>query len=207
MGGYQAPEDWPGRSWPVSRSCLAGAHDGCGHLGSFALGLWDGGRVALVLCQCGCHSVCLLAGRPALVSRVIWVGLCTCRGTELAEDRLDEAQREVPDIPDMEHMLRECREEQARHRQERRAAARAARAAWEATRGAADGNSRAQIREIYVAELRRRGLAVPSDLVLDATADAIARNRAKFSVVYSARVLAELGRDFGKLFSRFGTEA
>ncbi len=79
------------------------------------------------------------------------------------------------------------------------------RAAQEATRAAAAGKSRAQIREIYVAELRARSLTVPSDLVLDATADAIARNREKFSVVYSARVLAELGWDFGKLLSRFST--
>jgi hypothetical protein len=108
-----------------------------------------------------------------LVSRAIWVGLCTCPGTELAEARLAEAERE----------------------------------AWEATRAAAPGNGRAQIRELYVAELRARGLSAPSDLVLDATADAIARNREKFSVAYSARVLGELGRGFGKLFSRFGTDA
>lgn len=55
-----------------------------------------------------------------------------------------------------------------------------------------------------MAELRGRGLTIPSDLVLDAYADAIARNREKFSVVYSVRVLAELGRDFRKILSRFG---
>lgn len=48
------------------------------------------------------------------------------------------------------------------------------------------------------------GLAIPSDLVLDAYADAIARNREKFPVVYSVRVLAEMGRDFRKLFSHLG---
>jgi hypothetical protein len=55
-----------------------------------------------------------------------------------------------------------------------------------------------------VAELRVRGLTIPSDLVLDATADAVARNRDKFSVAYSVRVLAEMGRDFRKLFSHHG---
>jgi hypothetical protein len=47
---------------------------------------------------------------------------------------------------------------------------------------------------------RARDLAIPSDLVLDANADAIARDSEKFSVVYSARVLAEMGRNFRKLF-------
>jgi hypothetical protein len=156
-----------------------------------------------MLCRCGCHSACALAGRLPLVSRAIWVGLCTCPGTELAEARLAEAEREAPEFPDVER-LREERDKRARERQAERVARREA---WEATRTAAPGNSRAQIREIYVAELRARGLSAPSDLVLDATADAIARNREKFSVAYSARVLGELGRGFGKLFSRFGTDA
>ncbi len=203
MARYQGSEGGPG--WPFrSRSCMTGAHEDCGHLGHIGRALWDGGQPALVLCRCGCHSACALAGRLPFVSRAIWVGLCTCPGTELAEGKLDEAEREAPDFPDVERLLRERREKRARERQEERAAMREAR---EATRAAAAGKSRAQIRAIYVAELRERGLAVPSDLVLDATADAIARNREKFSVAYSARVLAELGRDFGKLLSRFGTDA
>jgi hypothetical protein len=159
--------------------------------------------------RCCCAGVAAIRparwpGRLPLVSRAIWVGLCTCPGTELAEVRLDEAEQERQDLPDIEGLLRERREKRARERQEERAARREA---WEAARAAAAGKSRAQIREIYVAGLRARGLTVPSDLVLDATADAISRNREKFSVAYSARVLAELGRDFGKLLSRFGTDA
>lgn len=138
------------------------------------------------------------------MSRAIWVGLCTCPGTELAEGKLDEAEREARDFPDVERLLRERREKRARERQEERAARREAE---ESARAAAAGKSRAQVREVYVAELDARGLSIPSDLVLDATADAIARNREKFSVAYSARVLAELGRDFGALLSRFGTDA
>ena len=75
------------------------------------------------------------------------------------------------------------------------------REAREATRATAAGKSRGQIREIYVGELRARGLTVPSGLVLDATADAIARNREKLSAAYSARIVAELGRDLWKLLS------
>ena len=77
------------------------------------------------------------------------------------------------------------------------------REAFEAARAAAAGKNRAEIREIYLAERQARGLPIPSDLVLDAYADAIARDRGKFSVAYSARVLAEMGRDFGKLISHF----
>jgi hypothetical protein len=77
----------------------------------------------------------------------------------------------------------------------------AAREAFKAARAAATGKNRAEIREIYVAERHARGLTIPSDLVLDAYADAIARNRDKFSVLYSVRVLAEMGRDFRRLFS------
>lgn len=147
----------------------------------------------LALCHCGCHSACPLAGRLPPVSRAIWVGLCDCPGTELAEDRLDEAQRKMPDF---ERRWREHQDKRARERQEERAAR-------EATRAAAAGKSRTQIREIYVAELRARGLTVPSDLVLDATVDAIARNREEFSLVYSARLLAEQWRDLRR--SRFST--
>jgi hypothetical protein len=65
------------------------------------------------------------------------------------------------------------------------------------------GKGRAHVREVYVAELRARGLIVPSDLVLDAVADAIARNRDNISAVYTARVLAEMGRDFREALSPF----
>ena len=64
--------------------------------------------------------------------------------------------------------------------------------------------SRKEIREIYVEELRAQGLAIPSDILLEAHADAIARNRDKFSPAYSVRLLAEMGRDVRKLLSHLG---
>ena len=200
MTGYPGQEGGPGSLFR-SRLCVSEAHESCGHLGRGRM-LSHDGRLVLMLCRCGCHSACALATGLPLVSEAIWVGLCTCPGTELAEARLAEAEREAPDFPDVERM-RERREERARERQAERAAGRDA---WEAARAAAGGKSRAQAREVYVGELRARGVAVPSDLVLDAAADAIARDREKFSVAYSARVLAGLGRDFVKLLSRFGTD-
>jgi hypothetical protein len=190
MAGFQTPQGGPDPDFR-SRSCLTGAHEECGHLGFVASSLRVGGRPPLLLCRCRCHLTCTLAGRLG-ASHSTWVGLCDCPGTELAEDRINEAAR---DAPDMERLLREQQEKRARERQQEREAR-------EAARTAAEGKSRAQIREIYVGELRARALTVPSALVLDATADAIARNREKFSVAYSARLVAESGRNLWKLRQR-----
>ena len=93
---------------------MTGAHEDCGHLGSIGYGFQDGGRLTLLLCHCGCHSTCPLAGRVLPVSRAIWVGLCDCPGTELAEDRLDQG------FSDFKRRLRELQEKRARERQEDR---------------------------------------------------------------------------------------
>jgi hypothetical protein len=74
----------------------------------------------------------------------------------------------------------------------------ARRQAFDAARAAGAGRTRQQIREIYQAELRSRGLPLPSDLLLDAYSDMIARNRQKMSLRFAARVLAEMGKDFNK---------
>jgi hypothetical protein len=190
MTGYQTPQGGPDPDFR-SRSCVTGAHEECGHLGFPGLGLRVGGRSPLVLCRCRCHLTCTLAGRLG-ASHSIWVGLCDCPGTELAEARINEAAR---DFPDMKRLVRERQQERVRERQQEREAR-------VATRAAAAGKSRQQIREIYVGQLRARGLTVPSALMLDATADAIARNREKFSVAYSARLVAEAGRDLWRLRQR-----
>lgn len=156
----------------------------------------------MMLCLCTCHSECPLADRLPLVTREVWQGQCICPGADLAAARLDEAEREeVPDFAEFERQRQERRASSARESQQRRAARREA---FEATRAASTGKNRAEIREIYLAELGARGLTIPSDLVLDATTDAVARNRDKFSVAYSMRVLAEMGRDFTKLLSHHG---
>jgi hypothetical protein len=203
MTEHQGPQDRP--AWPFgSKPCMTGEHEDCGHLGSIGFGPGDGGRPALTLflCRCGCHSACPLDGRPA-VSRSVWVGLCDCPGTELAEGRLDEAAREAPDFPDSDRLLRSLRDRQENRDRERQQKREEMRAAWDAARTAAAGKNRAQIREIYVAELRARSLTVPSGPLLDAAADAIARNREKISAVHSGRLLAEIGRELWKTFSPF----
>jgi hypothetical protein len=90
-----------------SRSCMAGTHVECGHVGSIGYGFCNGGSPMLLLRRCSCHPSCALAGRLPLVSRAIWVGLCTCPGTDLAEDRLDQAERVAPDFSEVERRIRE----------------------------------------------------------------------------------------------------
>jgi hypothetical protein len=159
-------------------------------------------RPSVLLCPCTCHSECPLVNRLPLVTREVWPAQCACPGADLAAAKLDEAeQEEAPDFAEFERQRQERLARSARESQQRRAARREA---FEATRAASTGKNRAEIRQIYMAELRARGLTFPSDLVLDATADAVARDRDKFSVTYSVRVLAEMGRDFRKLFSRPG---
>ncbi len=77
---------------------MTGTHPDCGHVGSIGFSFWDGGRVSLTICRCSCHATCLLTGRGPLVSRAMWAGLCTCPGTDLAEAKLDAAQRAAPDF-------------------------------------------------------------------------------------------------------------
>ena len=50
---------------------------------------------------------------------------------------------------------------------------RARREAFDVTRANAAGRSREQIRELYEAEMRARGLAMPPEEILDAQVDAI----------------------------------
>jgi hypothetical protein len=202
MAFDDASESRPGGPlW--SRQCLTGTHVECGHYSGFGHDHSVRGRQLLGVCGCECHSTCLLTGRGPFVYRAMWDGLCDCPGADQAADRLDAAQRDAPGFGESARQWRERREEYSRAGDPWQRMA-AKKQAFEAARAASAGQSRAQIREIYAAELRARGLTVPSDLVLDATADAIARNRDKFTLVYSARVLAELGRDLRKLLSDFG---
>jgi len=64
--------------------------------------------------------------------------------------------------------------------------------AYQAVRAAAAGKSRADIREMYEAELRSRGLRVPPDDVIDASVEAITGN-----YVPSVRALGRSFADMG----------
>jgi hypothetical protein len=171
-------------------------HADCGHLGAIARGHRDRGRPAVLPCFCTCHSACPLGSRLWVIARTVWQQQCTCPGTEQAARKLDEADRHTPDFAHFEREHQERRESSERERQERRAARREA---LDAARAAGAGQTRQQIREIYEAELRSRGLELPSGLLLDAYSDMIARNRQKMSLRFAARVLAEIGKDLSQL--------
>jgi hypothetical protein len=73
-------------------------------------------------------------------------------------------------------------------------ASRLRREAFDAVRARAAGRSRAEIRDLYQDELCARGVRIPADEVLDAKADAIARDYRS-----SARMAGSAVADLAKL--------
>jgi hypothetical protein len=184
-------QEWAGPPFR-SRSCSEGTHGDCGHLGVIIRGRAPRSS-PVVLCVCGCHSACPLVNRGP-VPRAVWERQCTCPGTQQARTRLDTACEERPDFA-------EFRERSRRERQDRRAARGEA---FDAARAAAaGGRAREQVREVYEAELRARGLPVPPDQVLDAYADAIAGDRRGTLVRFTGLVLTWVGKDLRELRNAF----
>lgn len=101
---------------------------------------------------------------------------------------MDEAGIKFPDFGEVR--------EEARHRTQLR------KEALQATQGRATGKSRAEIREIYVAELRDRGLKIPAEHILDAIVERIKGNPlpaarvASESLVGMGKALHELSKLF-----------
>jgi hypothetical protein len=126
------------------------------------------------------------------VPRATWQRLCTCPGTDEARRRLDEAaEEEFPDFAEFREKARRARQVRDDSRRE----------AFGAARAAVAGKSREQVRELYAAELRSRGLAVPADQILDTYAAAIAGDRLPGGL--PMYLLTEIGKDFGKLIKLF----
>jgi len=129
--------------------------------------------VQLLLCRCSCHAECALGGtRRRAVPFTVWRDSCTCPGADRARQRIAETGTEPPDF-------REIRERQAHVSQARKDA-------FQAASRAAAGKSRDEIRDLYLAELRSRGLEPPSEQFLEATVERIAGNP-----VPSVRLLGE----------------
>jgi hypothetical protein len=149
---------------PKSQACTRQAHRDCAHLAG-----WGGGfnprRMRLEsgagLCPCTCHSSCpvALSGKRLTVPPAAWRQSCTCPGAEQERRRLDEAAIEFPDF--------------GKIREEARRRSRARTQAFAAARARAAGKSRPEIRDIYVAELDRRGQEPPREEVLNAVVDRI----------------------------------
>jgi hypothetical protein len=101
---------------------------------------------------------------------------------------MDEAGVEFPDFG-------EIREEARRRSQLRNEA-------FRATQARATGKSRAEIREIYLAELRARDLRMPAEPVLDALVERIKGNPLPAAHVLGES-LAGIGKGFHELFKLF----
>jgi hypothetical protein len=115
----------------------------------------------------------IITGDRLTVPAGTWHESCTCPGAEQERQAMIEAGVETL-------------EEMRRNRPARKAALNAAR-----TR--AQGKSREQAREIYVAELRARGLRIPPERVLDQIAEGL-NARPGEVVLLLGKTLTEMGK-------------
>jgi len=177
-----------------SRACADDEHGECPHYASIGGGI-NPRRLRLEfgagLCPCSCHSSCPAtpAGKRITVPFKVWRESCTCPGADAERCRRDEAGLDDP--PDFDELT-----EAAQNR------SRARREAFEVTRARSAGKSREEIREMYVAELRARGLKVPGDPVLDAVADRITGNPLP-AIRLAGEGLARIGKAFYRLSRLF----
>lgn len=172
MRDRQADDEF--RRFLRAPACVHGAHGECSHMLTPRAGFNPGRlrvELAVSLCPCDCHASCPVTSGKRLVafpsptvevSGRDWWESCSCPGAEAGRIRLGQAGIEFPD-PD---------ELRAKWRQESQSMREASRA----VRARAAGKSREEIKELYLAELRSRGLDIPPAEALDAKAAAIAGN-------------------------------
>jgi hypothetical protein len=110
----------------------------------------------------------------------VWQQLCICPGAEKQR-----AWKEDPDEP--WPGFKEFQEGQQRKSQEREEAQQEA---FEAARAAVDGKTRDEVRDLYVAELRARGLDVPPEPLLEVAVDLLTGHH--------VRALVDMGKGITK---------
>jgi hypothetical protein len=168
---------------PRSLACARDGHGDCPHFAGMGGGGLNPRRLRLefgtALCQCSCHRSCPVSGSRWFVPFKVWRDSCTCPGADGARQRSAETGAEPPSFADV------------REQEQRRSTAR--KDAFEAVRRAAAGKSRDEIRELYVAELRSRGLEPPTEPFLAATVEHLAGNP-----VPTARLVAHGVAELGK---------
>ena len=150
----------PGRS----RACADETHQACGHVSAAIPGARPRREATILLCRCACHEACPLARRKLDgVPVTVWRQRCTCPGAEQART----TQRDPCELLPGFEEFRETLEREAQQRSE------ASKDALQAARTAAPGKTRDEIRELFAAELRARGLKVPPDRLLEVAVDMI----------------------------------
>ena len=138
-----------------SPACLEGQHEECGH--------WRGSGAAYnprrlrregftILCRCDCHSPCPVISEKNAVGDQAWRQSCTCPGAETTRRMLDEFGILPFGIRDFREMWAKSRNELQSRRE-----------AFKAAQTSAAGQDCEQLKDLYVAELRARGLKLPGD--------------------------------------------
>jgi hypothetical protein len=171
-------------------ACLEGTHEKCGHFHGYGMA-FNPRRLRIEtftnLCGCDCHASCPLTSEQDTVSPQDWHHSCTCPGAEAQRRTHDELGIELPARDDIS-------EKWAKSRQE----SRSQHEAWKAARASGSGKNREQRKDLYVAELRARGLAIPSDELLDVAVDAQMGN-----YLTGARLLGREVVNLGKVLGSF----
>jgi hypothetical protein len=139
----------------ASSACLEGMHEECGH--------WHGSGGAFnprrlrregftILCRCDCHSSCPVTSEKNIVGDQAWRRSCTCPDAETMRRMLDEFGGQPFGIGDFREMWARSRNGLQSRRE-----------AFKAAQARAAGRDREQLKDLYVAELRGRGLKLPDD--------------------------------------------
>jgi hypothetical protein len=147
-----------------SPSCHEGMHEECGH--------WRGYSTTLnrhrlrregfaILCRCDCHSSCPVTSENDTVSDPTWRQSCTCPGAEAVRRMRDELKTHPVDISHFAETWAQSRHEFQSQRE-----------AFRAAQTSAVGADREQLKDLYVAQLRARGLKILDGQALDAAIDA-----------------------------------
>jgi hypothetical protein len=133
--------------------CLAGAHEKCGHFHGFGIRP-DPLRLRIEaftnLCRCDCHSSCPVTNEKNTVSDQAWRQSCTCPGAEVMRTMLDEFGILPFGVSDYREMWAESQNGLQSRRE-----------AFKAAQARAAGKDREELKDLYAAELRARGLKIP----------------------------------------------
>jgi hypothetical protein len=178
----------------LTSACAREAHQDCPHLSGMGGG-FNPRRLrpefGAGLCPCACHSTCpvTITTTRLTVPMKTWHTACTCPGAEHERQRLADHGFEIRDFGEM--------------REEAQRLARARKEAYEAARARAAGKSREEVREIYLAELRARGLKVPSDRILDAAVERIITGNPLPAARIAGEGLVRMGKSLHEISKLF----
>jgi hypothetical protein len=176
----------------LTPACRRGLHAECPHKATVGGG-FNPRRLRFEtgagLCTCGCHQACPAVDdiRIAIPVR-FWRDRCTCPGAAAERQRLEEAGFDFRDPGE--------RFEKRRQRPQVR------RDALQAVRAASGGKTRDEVRQLYVDEMRSRGVDLPREDIVEAHLDWIAGNPLP-ALRIGGESLAQAGKGIADLIRMF----